>query len=312
MTTTYPIKPGSLTAADARAFLDDPTLIGERIVAAMGPDSFPLSNHLLQGRASLSGGVALIQPADGMVATEGVRGVAPGTEYPEAALTRGKPEVVEALKSGLKKKVTDEALTRDRLDISTALNNVLNQLGNGVQRHFERLSAAALTGTAIPTYTGTAWTRDQDGVLNLAHDLVDAYGRVSDLDKGFDPSVIAVTTTQWASITPLLALASGADFGALVTDGSINPWTAASWFVSSKLPKGWVPTLIDPRYFGGVAHETIDSEGTYVQVGAPGSGFEVTRFREPGIDARWIQVRKTDVPYIWNKDAAIAITGTGL
>lgn len=314
MTTTFPIAPGSLDKATALALFGDPALIGEFIVKAMGDDMFPLTNAILRGRASFSNGVAAIIPTAAPIAAEGVQEVAPGSEYPEVALFTRHAEALEALKRGYKAKITDEALTRDPLGITQAWNDALTFLGNGVKIDAEGLAAATIADATIPTFTGQAWSvGGEDGLVAMATDVINAGSSMLQLRKGYTPQIIVVTMAQWAVIGPMLARAAGMTFGGLTTSGIINPWDPSNYHVSADLPASWKPTIMDPNFFGGVAHETIDSEGEYAQVGAPGSGFEVTTFRDPTRrDTRWIQIRKTDVPYVWNEDAALQIEGTGL
>ena len=314
MTTTFPIEPGSLNFADALALLGDPSLIGEFIVKAMGDDMFPFSTALLRGRAAFKNGVAAVIPAAAPIAAEGVQQVAPGAEYPEVALFTREAKVIEALKRGYRAKITDESLSRDPMGITQALNDALVFLGNGVKVDFEQLATAAVADAPIPTFTGSQWSvGGEEGLAAMLTDVINAGNSMLQLRKGYTPQIIVVTMAQWAVLSPMLARSAGMTFGAPVTSGIINPWDPTNYHVSADLPANWQPTIMDPNFFGGVAHEVIDSEGEYVQVGPMGSGFEVSSYRSADHrDTRFIQLRKTDVPYIWNPDAALKITGTGL
>ncbi|MDR2897027.1 MAG: hypothetical protein LBV30_10340 [Propionibacteriaceae bacterium] len=309
MTTTYPIQPGSLTADDARYVLADPTIIGDRIAKTLGDEWFPFTAALLKGREALSGGAGVVFARQPMTGTDKVAQVAAGGEYPISELHQSTPTPIFAVKAGTKARITDEALGRDRYGITAAINDALTFLGNGVRVNFEASSAKAVADAKIPNMKATAWT-GADALDAIFQTVLTAFDKMVALRKSYAPSMIAVTTLQWAKIGPVIARANGATYGTFPTIG-IDPFNPASWFVSSDLPKTWQPTLIDPNLFGGVAHETVPAEG-YSQVGAVGEGFEVKTYREENRDSRIIQVRKTDVPYIANPDAALAITDTGL
>ncbi|MDR0285764.1 MAG: hypothetical protein LBI33_12890 [Propionibacteriaceae bacterium] len=310
--TTYPVEPGSLTREDALYLLSRPNLIGERVMKAMGDDMFPVATTLLAGRAQFVEGVIVITPNEAPIAADGVGDVAPGAEYPETTLFSGDSHTAESLKRGYKVKITDEALSRNPFGITNTLNAVFTFLGNGMKVDFERLCTAAVGSAPVPAYTASPWdTTKEDGLDQMAEDVVGAYEQILTLDKGFAPTRIVVTPAQWAKIARLLTKTK--ELNPLQTNLPLNPWDPSAYFVARRLPKAWQPTLVDPAYFGGIAHETIDSEGEYAAVGAVPLGFEVASWRDPGRkDTRWVQCRKTDSPYLWNPDAALTLTGTGL
>ena len=304
---TYPIQPSTLTGnatlAQVQAFLKSPTLLARRFAEIVAAQNF-ISHFVLAARYPIVGGAINFFPDEAIKTSEQPETVAPGGEYPSLALSTDQAQMLAGMKKGFGTEVVDEEVGRLLMD---PVERAFAILGNTMVDSFDALTMAAVASAITQSVTGGAWSSATTIVSNVELAKAALIGQ----KKGYRADAIILTTTQYAQISgPLLSLLPRESGNPLLA-GTWPNILGLNWVANENLPSGWLPTVVDTRNLGGIAHEEIPSP-EYVSVGiGNGSNVEVARFREKR-DATTIQVRKADVPVIRNPGAGVEITGTGL
>jgi len=309
---TYPI-PGSALAADATvaqvmAFLKSPTELARRFADILSDHNF-LAHHLLRGRYDIQGGAVVYLPDEAIEAEEGPETIVPGGEYPLVSLNADTPRIIAAMKKGFGAEVTDEQVTRLKLD---PVERAIQMLAYTIVSSFDSLTMSSIASAVTQTVAGGAWTGGSAGATIVAN-VEAAKAQIRAQRRGYRATTVVMTGAQYAAVAPSLMAILPREAGNPVLSGSWPNVLGLDWVTSDDLPAGWVPTVLDADNLGGIGHEQIASP-EYVALSSVAddrSNVEVARFREKN-DATRIQIRKADVPVVRNPNAAVEITGTGL
>jgi len=288
---------------EAIEFFKMPGLVARRLAEVL-PESAFLSHYLLSDRQAMPGGALIIEPVSALDQSEGGEQVAPGAEYPPMELSAEDSFSVESGKFGGRRKITTEALSR----VSNAgmfIDRQNTQIVNQINWAFERPTLAAVHSAIGGSYASKAW----DSKAAIIHAVESVKAQMEGLLKNFNAHTLVMTSAQWANAAVVLAdmLPDGS---MTLVDGNWPNLLGLTVVTNPFLPAGWQPTLIDLDNFGGIGHEQLSGDG-YVGAAA-GTNIEVKVYTEDASDSFVYQWRKTDVPFITNKDAAVKITGTGL
>lgn len=297
---------GNATTAQALAFLKSPAQIARRFADIIADHNF-LAHYLLRGKYTMSGGAVSFSPDEATSTGGTAETVAPGGEYPLAALPADAAVLVAALKKGLGTVVADEQVGRLQMD---PIERAVQLLANDLITQFDAAALSAILSAVGQTVTGSAWTAAQTIIANVEV----GKAQIKAQHRGYRATSVVLTDLQWAAISPILLPLLPREAGNPILAGAFPNILGLDWVTSSDLPAGWTPLIADADHLGGIGHEDIPSE-EYVALASVdrenGSNIEVARIREKN-DSTTIQVRKADVPIVTNPLAAAKISGTGL
>ncbi|MFC0504232.1 hypothetical protein [Micromonospora costi] len=267
-----------------------------------------VADRILTGRFRTSGGAIAFEQSEPIMNSRPVEAVAPGGEYPRDSTPEGTAALAAVSKWGQAVPLTDEKLKRS-VYMGQELNRALIKTANTVISKVDRLATSAVASAVTNSIAASAaWNAASP---MLFRDVELAAAKIVDLNQGYNPRAVLMSTTKYALLITDPAIAAlrrreasdnpiyGGDIDRL---GKYEIVTTAV----ANLPSDdvWV---YDPDQLGGMADETEVDPG-YATL--PNN----LQYKTKRIDERdsWdIWARRITVPVVQEPGAAIRLTGTG-
>lgn len=310
MAYTYPPAQPAIVGGDTvdiHYLLKTPNLMARRLRTLL--DQRYIADFLLSGRFKAVGGSILYETGEPIFTDDDPEAVAPGGEYPRSSAQYGQLAAAKTTKWGQDIPVTDEAIARLGIDpVNRAFSKLVNQSVKFVDSAALGVIASKITATYDVTGVGApgAWTTGD----KIVEGALLAKAKVTALDEGFDPNVIALTDGQWAKAIARL------NAGGMLPREAGNPLVTGIWpqalgltWVSTNHSPATDPILIDTTQLGGMAEENLGGPG-YTSTG--GVGVETKAIREDKNDSYLLRARRVTVPVVLEPGAGLKITNTGI
>jgi hypothetical protein len=307
MPVSYPATPPTLAGdlLTINRLLQSPTLIRRRLRTLA--DMRFIADQILTQRFRASGGAVLYEISEPIFNTREVEAVAPGSEYPRDTPVRGEAAVAAVSKWGQAVFLSDEAIKRNQFG-GTEVDRALRKVINTVIRKVDRVTIAAVASAVSATQPA------QDGWEgNSAQMLLDielAKAQVADLDMGYNPDTIMMSTQKYARLVSdekIAMLRRRETTDNPVYSGKIEVIAGLTVVTTSS---GNLPTddvwILDSKQLGGMADETNSDPGY-----SPAEmGIQVQTKRIEERDGWDLWGRRLTVPVVQEPGAAIRITNT--
>ncbi len=308
---TYPAPPASTDGEniDVHHLLNTPSILSRRLRTLL--DKAYIADALLTGRYEAVGGVILYETGEDSETTTDPEAVQPGGSYPLTGMSVGEIAAAKTTKWGQDAIVTDEAISRLKLD---PVDRAFTKLVNTSVRFVDSAALTVIGSKVTETWdvtgsssaNGGAWTSG-DAIVS---GVLQAQQQVIGLEEGYDPDTIVLTGAQWAKVMSLFVK------GGLLPREGANPvvngtWPnvlGVTWLTSPHVP-ATDPILLDTTQLGGMADENIGGPG-YSRVG--GVGVETKSIRDDDHDRYKLRARRVTVPVVREPKAAIKLTNTGI
>jgi hypothetical protein len=284
------------------ALLQRPDLIARRL-RTIAEQRF-ISDVLLTGRFNAVGGAIQYEQADSLYTDRTPETIRPGAEYPMAGLGIGPTQVAEVQKWGQDVPIFDESIKRlNRNPVDRGFVKLVNQMVKQVDSVAVAVIASAITATAAAAASWATATAKQ-----IFLDVAKAKAAVIDLNEGYEPDTVVVSTTAWA-----YAMATFADAGYLpredrnapVFTGEFPIIDGMRWLATPNIPIANAAVVIDTQQFGGMVDEQLGGPG---YAGAQ-AGIETKSIRLENNDGYRLRARRVTVPIVLEPAAAYKITG---
>jgi hypothetical protein len=300
---TYPPSAPSVSGdfTTIHSLLQRPDLIARRLRTIA--DQRFIADALLTGRFNAVGGAIQYEQSDSLYTDRTPEAVRPGMEYPMAGLGLGPTQIAEVQKWGQDVPITDESIKRlNRNPVDRAFLKLVNQMVKQVDT-----VALAVIASAITATTGAAANWATATAKQIFLDVAKAKAAVIDLNEGYDPDTVVVSSTAWA-----YAMATFADAGYLpredksapVFTGQFPVIDGMKWLTTPNIPVANAAIVIDSQQFGGMADENLGGPGYTGAV----QGIETKSVRLENIDGYRLRARRITVPIVLEPNAAYKIT----
>ncbi|AEA27917.1 hypothetical protein Psed_5790 [Pseudonocardia dioxanivorans CB1190] len=282
--------------------LKEPTLI-ERRLRTIAEQRF-IADALLTGRFTAEGGAIQYEQGESLYTDRTPEAIRPGMNYPMAGLGIGPTQIAEVQKWGQDVPVTDESIKRlKRNPVDRAFLKLVNQMVKQV----DGISIAAIVSAVTQTAAAAAvWSSATAKQIFL--DVAKAKAAVIDLNEGFEPDTVVVSTTAWT-----YAMATFADAGYLpredrsapVFTGQFPVIEGMRWLATPSTPVANAALLVDSTQLGGMADEQLGGPGYAGSV----AGIETKSIRDEDNDGYKLRARRVTVPVVLEPNAGYVITG---
>lgn len=266
-----------------------------------------VSDQILTQRLRSSGGAVLYEQSEPIVNTRTPEAVAPGSEYPHDTPAAGTAALAAVSKWGQAVFLSDEKIKRSVYggdEVDRSLRKVVNSIIQQVDKVTLAAVASAVTATQAAT---AAWNNSSATILR---DVELAIAAVLDLQQGYNPDTILMSSTKYAllmSDPTVAALRRREATDNPVYNGKIDVIAGLTVVAA---PGGNLPNsdvwIIDSKQLGGMADEMEQDPG--YTVGDMNIQTQSERIaRRDGWD---LWGRRITVPVVEETGAAIRITGT--
>lgn len=285
--------------------LQSPTQIQRRLQTIQ--DLRFVADKILTARYRSSGGAVLYEVSEPIFNTREVESVAPGAEYPKEVTPEGAAALAAVSKWGQATQLTDERIKRNARP-GDELDRVLRKVVNTIIRKIDSITISAVASAV--TATSAAVDNWDVSTANILRDIEAAEAAIEDLDMGYNPDSILMSSTKYAFMASDEKVASlrrretsdnpiyGGEIEML---GNLKVIKAPA----SRLPSNdvWV---FDSTQLGGMADEAEVDPGYTVGEMA----VQIQSERIARRDAWEVWGRRITVPVIQEPGAAVKITGT--
>ncbi|MFB6392625.1 hypothetical protein [Polymorphospora lycopeni] len=267
-----------------------------------------VADQILTNRYRTSGGAVAFEQSEPIMNTRAVEAVPPGSEYPRDSPADGTAALAAVSKWGQAVTLTDEKLKRS-VYMGQELNRALLKTANTVISKVDKLTTAAVSSAVTNTSAAAAaWNAASPA---LFRDVEVAAAKIVDLNQGYRPDAILMSTTKYAMLVTdpaIAALRRRETSDNPIYGGEIDrlgKYRIISTAVAN-LPSDdvWV---FDSDQLGGMADEAEVDPG-YATMDN-GLQYKTRRIEER--DAWDIWARRITVPIVQEPGAGIRITGTG-
>lgn len=306
---TYPAPPATVasdaTTVEVHHFMKTPSLIARRLRDLLLQRY--IADFLLTGRFVAQGGAILYETGEEIFPQDDPRSVAPGAAYPVTPLTAGELAAAKTVKWGQDSIVTDESIARLLMN---PVERALTKLANGNVRQVDSVALGVIASKITSAIAASGLWSGVGAGARIIEDTLRAKAAVTSLDEGFEPNVITLRDTQFASVVARLIvegyLPREARDNTLAT-GVVPDVLGLTWARTNHAPSSG-PMLVDNTQLGGMADELLGSPG-YVSSGN-GVGVEVKTIRDDDKDRYKVRARRVTVPVVLEPRAGVFITGT--
>jgi len=304
----YPAAPPTISGEllTISRLLQSPTMLRRRLLTIA--DLRFVADRILTNRYRTSGGAIAFEQSEPMVNNRAIQAIAPGSEYPRDSPADGVAAIAAVSKWGEAVPLTDEKLKRS-VYMGQELNRTLIKTANTIVTKIDRLGIAAVASAVTATSAAAAVWNTTSALL--FRDVELAAAKITDLNQGYNPNKVLMSTTKYAL---------------LITDPSIatlrqrettsNPIYGGEIEKLGKYeiittPVGNLPDdsvwVFDSVHLGGMADE-LDQDPGYATLE---NNLQYKTVRIDTAD-RWdIMARRITVPVVQEPGAGIKITGTG-
>lgn len=305
MPTTYPPAPPTLTGdtLSISRFLNSPTIL-QRALRTLSQQRF-ISDVLLTGRYTVSGGAVEYQQAESLYSDRTVTAVAAGSEYPLSTVGTGAAQIASVSKWGQDALVTDEAIERLAFDpVMRALTKLVNQMVKQVDSVALAVIASQVT-TAVAAIA--AWAPGTAST-NPLYDIALGQGVINALNQGYTADTLVVDDLHYArlmnNLSVLTAMRRENPQNPVYT-GQIPVVSGLRVLVSPNLPTANTALIVDSTTLGGMADENLAGPGYIGQA----MGVQGKTIREENSDSWRLRARRVTVPIVIEPGAGYFITG---
>lgn len=284
--------------------LQEPTAIRRRLRTIA--DLRFVSDQILTQRFRSSGGAVSYEVSEPLFNVRPPEAVSPGSEYPYAETAEGAAALAAVQNWGQRTFLSDAKIKRSVM-AGDELDRNLRKVMNTVIRHVDSVTTAAVASAVVATQAaGAAWT----GAATVLRDVELAIAAVEDLDQGYKPDTIMMSSTKYAlmaSDEKLAALRQRETSDNPVYGGYIDKLAGLNVVKApgSRLPNNDV-WIIDSVQLGGMADE-MEMDPGYTMGDL---AVQVQNERIAGRDGWDLWGRRITVPVIQEPGAGIRITGT--
>jgi hypothetical protein len=304
---SYPPAPPTISGdlVSISRFLQSPTQLSRALRSIMNLRF--VSDQILTGRYKTSGGAILYELSEPILNTRAVTGVAPGSEYPADTTATGTAALAAVTKWGEKVFLSDERVKRS-VYAGNEIGRTLQKAVNSVVNKIEGVTTAVV-GSAI-TQTSAASAAWSNSSATIFRDVEKAAATVIDLNQGYTPDTILMSTSKYALMVSDDKIATLRRREA--TDNPIygGDMETIGKFKVVYTSVGNLPSddvwLFDSTQLGGMADETNADPG-YTTIDR---NIQVQTERVPGRDGWWMWARRLTVPIVQEPAAGIKITST--
>lgn len=301
---TYPPSAPSVSGdfTTIHSLLNRPDLIARRL-RTIAEQRF-IADALLTGRFAAVGGAIQYEQSDSLYTDRAPEVVRPGMEYPLSGLGIGPTQIAEVQKWGQDVPITDESIKRlNRNPVDRAFIKLVNQMVKQVDSVALAVIAAAITQTAAAAASWSTATAKQ-----IFLDVAKAKAAVIDLNEGYEPDTVVVSSTAWT-----YAMATFGDAGYLpredrnapIFTGLFPVIDGMTWLATPNIPVTNAAIVVDSQQLGGMADEQLGGPG---YVGAL-AGIETKSIRNDKRDMYDLRARRVTVPIVLEPNAGYKITG---
>ncbi|MFY1686487.1 hypothetical protein [Plantactinospora sp. WMMB782] len=298
-----PTLAGDLLTIDR--LLKSPTLIRRRL-QTLGDLRF-VADQILTQRFRSSGGAVLYEISEPIFNEREIEAVAPGSEYPRDTPVRGEAATAAVSKWGQAVFLSDESIKRNVFG-GTEVDRSLRKVVNTVIRKVDRITIAAVASAV--TATQPAQDGWEGNGAQMLRDIELAKAEIADLDMGYMPDTIMMSTQKYALLVSddkIATLRRRETSDNPVYSGQIEVIAGLNVVTTSA---GNLPTddvwILDSRQLGGMADETdVDPGYTVAEM-----GIQVQSERIAKRDGWDLWGRRITVPVVQEPGAAIRITNT--
>lgn len=304
----YPASPATLSnnLITIDRLLKNPAYVTRRLRGI--PDLRFISDQILTRRISANGGAALAETSEPITNSRAIESIAAGSEYPRDSPADGTAMLVQVSKWGEATPLTDEKIKRS-VYAGDEVNRSLRKAANTIISKIDKLVTSAM-GSLVTNTSAAATTWDQSSAL-LYRDVEKAAAKVVDLNMGYNPNTILMSTTKYAMLVTdpaIAALRRREDSANPVYGGSIEYIGKYRIVYTSvgNLPRDSV-WVFDDQELGGLASEDQVDPG-YATMD---NGLQFKVIRVDARDAWDIMARRITAPLVTEPGSAIEITGTG-
>ena len=304
---SYPPAPPTLSGdlLTISRFLQSPTQVLRRLRTIM--DLRFVSDQILTQAFRSSGGAVLYEVSEPILNTRPVTAVAAGSEYPQDTPATGQAALAAVSKWGEGVFISDERIKRSVYageEIDRQLRKVINTVVNKIEGVAMAAVGSAITATSA---AGATWSSATPGIFR---DVENAAAKIIDLNQGYQPDTILMSTTKYALMSSddkiaLLRRRETTDnpiYGGQIDQ--IGEFKVVYTSVNN-LPSDDV-WILDSTQLGGMADE-INNDPGYT---ASDRGLQVQTLRVPERDGWKMWARRLTVPVIQEPASGIRITGT--
>lgn len=303
---TYPPPAPTVTGdvTSIHTLLSRPDLLARRL-RTLAEQRF-IADALLAGRFDAVGGALQYEQGESLYTDRTPEVIRPGAEYPLAGIGLGPTQIAEVQKWGQDVPVTDEAIKRlNRNPVDRALLKLVNQMVKQVDAVSLAAIASAITATAAAAASWSMATAKQ-----IFLDVAKGKAAVIDLNEGFEPDTVVVSTTAWT-----FAMATFADAGYLprengnapVFTGEFPVIDGMRWLATpaANLPLANAALILDSTQLGGMADENLGGPGYAGGL----MGVETKAIRKDETDRWLLRARRVTVPVVVEPGAGFELTG---
>lgn len=306
MPLTYPPAAPTVTGDvfSIHSLLARPDLIARRL-RTIAEQRF-ISDALLTGRFAAVGGAIQFEQGESLYTDRTPQQIRPGMEYPLTGLGIGPTQIAEVIKWGQDVPITDESIKRLlRNPVDRAFLKLVNQMVRTIDGISLAAISSAITATAAAAASWATATAKQ-----IFLDVAKAKAAVIDLNEGFEPDTVVVSSLAWT-----YAMATFADAGYLPREDRSSPVLTGSFPVidgmrwlstpAANLPLANAALVLDTGQLGGMADENLGGPG---YTGAM-AGVETKSIRDEDNDKYKLRARRVTVPVVLEPNAGYEITG---
>lgn len=307
MPVSYPPAPPTLAGdlLTIHRLLQSPTLIRRRLQTLA--DMRFVADQILTQRFRSSGGAVLYEISEPIFNTREIEAVAPGSEYPRDTPATGEAATAAVSKWGQAVFLSDESIKRNVYG-GSEVDRSLRKVVNTVIRKVDRITIAAVASAVTATQQAIGgWEGNSAAMLR---DIELAKAKVADLDMGYAPDTIMMSTQKYALLVSddkIATLRRRETTDNPVYGGQIERIAGLAVVTTSS---GNLPTddvwILDSKQLGGMADETTQDPGY-----SPAEmGIQVQSERIARRDGWDLWGRRITVPVVQEPGAAIRITET--
>lgn len=294
MPITYPPTPPTLVGdvETINRFLQSPTQV-QRALNTLAQQRF-IADVVFSGRVPASGGAVLYEQSESIYPDQlANQSINPGTEYPLTGVGTGPAAIAAVKKWGLDAIVTDESITRQRMN---PVDRALIKLVNGVVRQVDTVAmAAAQAAITQNAAAGSTWNTS----ATLVREITAAVAAIHALNQGYDPDTLIVSDTVGGYLTAndkILSLLPRESRDMPIFNGYLSRILNLDILVTPNLPVATTAIVLDRKVFGSLGDETP---------------LQSKSIREETLERWRLRAKRVTVPFVQEPNAGYRITGAG-
>lgn len=264
-----------------------------------------IGGHILTGRVDMTGsGAAIVETDDPIMVDEDPEIVDELAEYELIDDNEGTPSLVKSVNRGFASRVSDQAVSRNRLDV---VQRKIRRMANKAVFHFDSIVLSAV-GSAVTQTQAAAAQWNASGADQFL-DLLLSGAQIDEQNEGYTADTVVAKPTQWARLVGSIAKTFAGAVGTpdILGKGNVVEIAGLKILKTTHLPSSTDVLVLDSSALGSIGFESIG--GGYVGDVSDPLGIESKQFRLEKNDGWQVQVRKSGVPMVQEPRAAVKVTG---